>query len=74
MVRSFSRASRQPGPPSYKIVVFVPDKDLSRVSDAMFTAGAGQIGQYRECSFRLAGTGTFFGTAIVVTFAIKAVI
>lgn len=44
-----------------KIVVFVPDKDLAKVSDAMFAAGAGQIGQYRECSFRLAGTGTFFG-------------
>jgi dinuclear metal center YbgI/SA1388 family protein len=45
-----------------KIVVFVPDKDLAKVSDALFAAGAGQIGQYRECSFRLAGTGTFFGT------------
>jgi dinuclear metal center YbgI/SA1388 family protein len=44
-----------------KIVVFVPDKDLAKVSDAMFAAGAGRIGQYRECSFRLAGTGTFFG-------------
>lgn len=45
-----------------KIVVFVPDKDLDKVSDAMFAAGAGNIGQYRECSFRLAGTGTFFGS------------
>jgi dinuclear metal center YbgI/SA1388 family protein len=45
-----------------KIVVFVPDKDLARVSDALFAAGAGQIGQYGECSFRLAGTGTFFGS------------
>jgi dinuclear metal center YbgI/SA1388 family protein len=45
-----------------KVVVFVPDKDLARVSDALFTAGAGHIGQYDECSFRLAGTGTFFGT------------
>ena len=47
---------------SCKIVVFVPDKDLAKVSEAIFAAGAGQIGQYRECSFRLAGTGTFFGT------------
>jgi dinuclear metal center YbgI/SA1388 family protein len=45
-----------------KVVVFVPDKDLGRVSDALFAAGAGQIGEYRECSYRLAGTGTFFGT------------
>jgi dinuclear metal center YbgI/SA1388 family protein len=45
-----------------KIVVFVPDSDLERVADALFSAGAGQIGQYRECSFRLSGLGTFFGT------------
>jgi dinuclear metal center YbgI/SA1388 family protein len=45
-----------------KLVVFVPDKDLPRVSDALFNAGAGHIGQYGECSFRLAGTGTFFGS------------
>jgi dinuclear metal center YbgI/SA1388 family protein len=44
-----------------KIVVFVPDKDLAKVSDAMFAAGAGRIGEYRECSFRLSGVGTFFG-------------
>jgi len=50
------------GPPQAKIVVFVPDKDLAKVSDAMFAAGAGHIGEYRECSFRLAGTGTFFGS------------
>jgi dinuclear metal center YbgI/SA1388 family protein len=45
-----------------KVVVFVPDADLGKVSDAMFGAGAGVIGQYEQCSFRLAGTGTFFGT------------
>jgi dinuclear metal center YbgI/SA1388 family protein len=45
-----------------KIVVFVPDSDLARVSDAMFSAGAGHIGEYSQCSFRLAGTGTFFGS------------
>jgi dinuclear metal center YbgI/SA1388 family protein len=45
-----------------KVVVFVPDTDLVRVSDAMFAAGAGHIGQYSQCSFRLAGTGTFYGS------------
>jgi dinuclear metal center YbgI/SA1388 family protein len=45
-----------------KVVVFVPEKDLNRVADALFAAGAGQIGEYRECSFRLAGIGTFFGS------------
>jgi dinuclear metal center YbgI/SA1388 family protein len=52
----------QPGPRRCKIVVFVPESDLSRVSDALFAAGAGHIGEYRECSFRIAGTGTFFGS------------
>jgi hypothetical protein len=45
-----------------KVVVFVPNADLAKVSDAMFAAGAGRIGQYSECSFRLPGTGTFFGS------------
>ncbi len=48
--------------PKVKIVVFVPDGDLARVSDALFEAGAGVIGEYRECSFRVPGTGTFFGS------------
>jgi dinuclear metal center YbgI/SA1388 family protein len=45
-----------------KLVVFVPDKDLPTVRDAVFEVGAGVIGQYRSCSFRLAGTGTFLGS------------
>lgn len=45
-----------------KLIVFVPESDLAKVSDALFDAGAGVIGQYTQCSFRLAGTGTFFGT------------
>jgi len=48
--------------PQCKIVVFVPDADLAKVSEALFAAGAGRIGQYSECGFRLAGTGTFFGS------------
>lgn len=50
------------GTAACKVVVFVPEQDLSKVSDALFAAGAGHIGQYRECSFRLAGTGTFHGS------------
>jgi dinuclear metal center YbgI/SA1388 family protein len=45
-----------------KLVVFVPAQDLNAVADALFAAGAGQIGHYRECSFRQEGLGTFFGT------------
>ena len=50
------------GPAEYKVVVFVPAGDTERVADAMFAAGAGRIGDYEKCSFRIPGTGTFFGT------------
>jgi dinuclear metal center YbgI/SA1388 family protein len=49
-------------PRQCKLVVFVPDADLGKVSEAVFAAGAGVIGHYRECSYRLSGTGTFYGT------------
>ena len=55
------RKSSASGESKVKIIVFVPDKDLAKVSEALFAAGAGKIGNYRECSFRIAGTGTFFG-------------
>lgn len=42
-----------------KIVVFVPPADLEKVSNAMWEAGAGQIGRYDQASFRAMGTGTF---------------
>jgi dinuclear metal center YbgI/SA1388 family protein len=53
---------RRTGPRQCKVVVFVPDNDLTPVMEAMFAAGAGHIGQYSQCSFRLSGTGTFFGS------------
>lgn len=45
-----------------KIVVFVPKDDLTAVSEAIFNAGGGIIGDYTHCSYRLNGEGTFFGT------------
>jgi dinuclear metal center YbgI/SA1388 family protein len=47
-----------------KIVAFVPEANLNEVANALFRAGAGTIGAYKECSFRVAGTGTFFGSEI----------
>lgn len=44
-----------------KLVAFVPDAALEKVADALFSAGAGRIGNYTNCSFRLTGTGTFLG-------------
>lgn len=45
-----------------KVVVFLPESDLSRLSAAVFATGAGVIGEYRECSYRVTGTGTYFGS------------
>jgi dinuclear metal center YbgI/SA1388 family protein len=44
-----------------KLVTFVPKEHLETVSQALFAAGAGRIGNYSACSFQLPGTGTFFG-------------
>jgi dinuclear metal center YbgI/SA1388 family protein len=52
----------RPQESSFKVVVFVPISDRDKVLNAMFAAGAGNIGEYRECSYRVSGTGTFFPT------------
>ena len=52
-----------PGAPRCKLVVFVPASDVERVADALFDAGAGRIGEYEKCSYRVSGRGTFFGGA-----------
>jgi dinuclear metal center YbgI/SA1388 family protein len=49
-----------------RLITYVPNRpedqqtDLAgRVLAALYAAGAGQVGQYSDCSFRTAGTGTF---------------
>jgi dinuclear metal center YbgI/SA1388 family protein len=42
-----------------KLVTFVPVADTQRVLKALYAAGAGQIGEYSNCSFRVEGTGTY---------------
>jgi hypothetical protein len=44
-----------------KLVTFVPAENVAAVSQAVFAAGAGHIGNYSSCSFRAPGTGTFLG-------------
>ncbi len=49
-----------------KVSTFVPAEPadvVERVRDAMAGAGAGRIGNYEKCSFRLRGMGTFEGGA-----------
>ena len=48
-------------PGTFKIVTFVPHEATDRLRQTMAAAGAGQIGDYHECSFMLDGEGTFIG-------------
>ncbi|OQY77592.1 MAG: Nif3-like dinuclear metal center hexameric protein [Ignavibacteriales bacterium UTCHB3] len=48
---------------SLKLVVFVPAGSLDKVSEAIFSAGGGVIGNYSRCSYRSEGKGTFLGSA-----------
>ena len=43
----------------HKLVVFVPTTHVEQVRAALFAAGAGQVGNYDECSFNTTGYGTF---------------
>ncbi|WP_290707663.1 YqfO family protein, partial [Flavihumibacter sp. CACIAM 22H1] len=42
-----------------KLVCFVPTAQAEMLSEALFSAGAGSIGAYSECAFRLEGVGSF---------------
>jgi len=44
-----------------KIAVHVIEEDFKVLQDEMFKAGGGHLGNYKECSFKLEGTGTFKG-------------
>jgi len=48
-----------PTRPLLKLVVYVPGTHAEEVRVAISDAGAGQIGDYAECSFAAPGTGTF---------------
>jgi dinuclear metal center YbgI/SA1388 family protein len=50
-----------PGAPTAqaKLVTFVPVEATDAVIAALARAGAGMIGEYTECTFRVEGTGTF---------------
>jgi len=42
-----------------KLVTFIPSTQAEKVTDALFKAGAGQIGDYSECAFSGPGIGSF---------------
>ncbi|MGW6694874.1 Nif3-like dinuclear metal center hexameric protein [Rhodococcus sp. NPDC054953] len=51
--------SPAPSDPLDKWVVLVPGPDTAAVREALFQAGAGQVGDYSCCSWTVAGTGQF---------------
>ncbi len=42
-----------------KLTTYVPLADVDKVKEALFTAGAGEIGNYSHCSYSLEGVGSF---------------
>lgn len=48
-----------PEGPHYKLVTFVPHEHVTDVSEALYQAGAGRIGNYSHCGFQTEGSGTF---------------
>jgi dinuclear metal center YbgI/SA1388 family protein len=42
-----------------KLAVYVPKSHVREITQVMFNAGAGQIGNYNECSFQSEGNGTY---------------
>ncbi|MSR58318.1 MAG: Nif3-like dinuclear metal center hexameric protein [Planctomycetaceae bacterium] len=49
-------------PACCKIVCFVPREHLAAVQQVLWSAGAGIVGDYSNCSFVIEGTGSFFGS------------
>ena len=42
-----------------KLYTYAPANAADKIKEALFAAGAGNIGKYSECSFNMPGTGTF---------------
>ena len=57
--RPFHAAS--PPGETFKLVVFIPRANVEAVAEALYAAGAGRIGEYEKCSYRIEGLGTFLG-------------
>lgn len=46
-----------------KLITYVPVSHFEQVRDALFATGAGNLGDYSECSYSIDGVGTFKGSA-----------
>ncbi|MEL6739852.1 MAG: Nif3-like dinuclear metal center hexameric protein [Planctomycetota bacterium] len=57
--RALKPAAAKPTGREVKIITFVPEAAVDGVRNALATAGAGGLGNYRVCSFSTPGEGTF---------------
>ncbi|MCB9766893.1 MAG: Nif3-like dinuclear metal center hexameric protein [Candidatus Omnitrophica bacterium] len=61
-LEDFGPVAMKPQPASIKLVTFIPEESLPQVRSALAEAGAGVIGEYRECGFAHRGLGSFRGS------------
>ncbi len=47
----------------YKITFFCPQDAVEQVKQALFSAGAGQLGHYQKCCWQVLGQGQFYPNA-----------
>ena len=43
----------------YKVEIYVPDENAEKLLDRLYQVGAGSVGNYKNCSYELAGEGSF---------------
>ena len=60
--RALAAHAHNPATQQVKIVTFAQAKDVELIRNTMASAGAGQIGEYKVCSFTTPGEGTFLGS------------
>lgn len=61
-LEDFAPVAQKPQADSLKLVTFIPVDSVPTVRSALAEAGAGIIGEYRECAFTSPGTGSFRGS------------
>lgn len=47
----------------YKLIFFCPLESVESVKQALFDAGAGQLGDYQQCCWQTLGQGQFYPNA-----------
>ena len=43
----------------FKLIFYAPKNETAKIEKAIFATGAGELGQYSQCSFKVLGVGQF---------------